>query len=59
MLRYLEQCDLVVPERTPKGYRLYGLRELNVLRRSTSFAVPSRWNSPTSLSPLGCGASLT
>ncbi len=32
MLRYLEQCDLVVPERTPKGYRLYGLRELNVLR---------------------------
>ena len=32
MLRYLEQCDLVDPERTPKGYRLYGLRELNVLR---------------------------
>jgi hypothetical protein len=32
MLRYLEQCDLVVPERTPKGYRLYGLRELMVLR---------------------------
>ncbi len=32
MLRYLEQCDLVVPERTPKGYRLYGLRDLNVLR---------------------------
>jgi MerR family copper efflux transcriptional regulator len=32
MLRYLEQCELVVPARTQKGYRLYGLRELNVLR---------------------------
>jgi DNA-binding transcriptional MerR regulator len=32
MLRYLERSGLVVPERTPKGYRLYGLRELNVLR---------------------------
>lgn len=32
MLRYLEQAGLVVPERTAKGYRLYGLRELNVLR---------------------------
>ena len=32
MLRYLEQSGLVVPERTPKGYRVYGLRELNVLR---------------------------
>ena len=32
MLRYLEQTGLVVPERTDKGYRLYGLRELNVLR---------------------------
>jgi DNA-binding transcriptional MerR regulator len=32
MLRYLEQSGLVVPARTAKGYRLYGLRELNVLR---------------------------
>jgi MerR family transcriptional regulator, copper efflux regulator len=32
MLRYLEQTRLVVPPRTAKGYRLYGLRELNVLR---------------------------
>src|ERR671928_46004 len=32
MLRYLEQLGLVVPRRTPGGYRLYGLRELNQLR---------------------------
>jgi MerR family transcriptional regulator, copper efflux regulator len=32
MLRYLETTGLVVPERTPSGYRLYGLRELNQLR---------------------------
>jgi len=32
MLRYLEQAGLVVPSRTPAGYRLYGLRELNRLR---------------------------
>jgi MerR family copper efflux transcriptional regulator len=32
MLRYLEQFGLVVPRRTAKGYRLYGLRELNQLR---------------------------
>ena len=32
MLRYLELTGLVVPKRTAKGYRLYGLRELNVLR---------------------------
>jgi MerR family transcriptional regulator, copper efflux regulator len=32
MLRYLERSGLVVPERTAKGYRLYGLRDLNVLR---------------------------
>ena len=32
MLRYLEQAGLVLPRRTPKGYRLYGLRELNQLR---------------------------
>jgi MerR family transcriptional regulator, copper efflux regulator len=32
MLRYLEQTRLVVPARTPAGYRVYGLRDLNVLR---------------------------
>jgi MerR family transcriptional regulator, copper efflux regulator len=32
MLRYLEQVRLVVPGRSPSGYRLYGLRELNRLR---------------------------
>src|SRR5438105_15887562 len=32
MLRYLERVGLVVPRRTLKGYRLYGLRELNLLR---------------------------
>jgi hypothetical protein len=32
MLRYLERLELVRPTRTPSGYRLYGLRELNQLR---------------------------
>jgi MerR family transcriptional regulator, copper efflux regulator len=32
MLRYLEATGLVVPARTPSGYRAYGLRELNQLR---------------------------
>jgi len=32
MLRYVERVGLVVPRRTPSGYRLYGLRELNQLR---------------------------
>ncbi len=32
MLRYLERVGLVVPSRTPSGYRMYGLRELNQLR---------------------------
>jgi MerR family copper efflux transcriptional regulator len=32
MLRYLEAAGLVVPRRTPSGYRAYGLRELNQLR---------------------------
>ena len=32
MLRYLEAAALVVPERTPAGYRVYGLLELNQLR---------------------------
>jgi MerR family transcriptional regulator, copper efflux regulator len=32
MLRYLEQAGLVVPARTPTGYRQFGLRELNQLR---------------------------
>jgi len=32
MLRYLERVGLVVPSRSAKGYRLYGLRQLNQLR---------------------------
>jgi DNA-binding transcriptional MerR regulator len=32
MLRYLEAAGLVVPQRSPAGYRLYGLLELNQLR---------------------------
>jgi DNA-binding transcriptional MerR regulator len=32
MLRYLEGLNLVVPQRTPAGYRRYGLRELNQLQ---------------------------
>jgi DNA-binding transcriptional MerR regulator len=32
MLRYLEHSGLVVPTRSPSGYRLYGLLELNQLR---------------------------
>jgi DNA-binding transcriptional MerR regulator len=32
MLRYLERHGLVQPRRTPAGYRLYGLPELNRLR---------------------------
>jgi DNA-binding transcriptional MerR regulator len=31
MLRYLERTGLVTPARTPAGYRVYGLRELNRL----------------------------
>src|SRR5918992_1049424 len=32
MLRYLEELELVVPARTPAGYRSYGIRDLNQLR---------------------------
>jgi DNA-binding transcriptional MerR regulator len=32
MLRYLEEHRLVVPRRTPSGYRVYGLAELNRLQ---------------------------
>jgi len=32
MLRYVEHAGLVVPRRTPSGYRVYGLRELSQLR---------------------------
>jgi DNA-binding transcriptional MerR regulator len=32
MLRYLEHLGLVVPQRTPAGYRIYGLAEVNQLR---------------------------
>jgi len=33
MLRYLERSGLVVPRRSDGGYRVYGLRELEQLRR--------------------------
>ena len=32
MLRYLERAGLVIPSRSPAGYRQYGLLELNQLR---------------------------
>jgi len=32
MLRYLERAGLVIPSRSAKGYRQYGLLELNQLR---------------------------
>jgi DNA-binding transcriptional MerR regulator len=32
MLRYLEASGLVIPDRTPAGYRLYGPAELSQLR---------------------------
>ena len=32
MLRYLERTGLVVPPRSPSGYRRYGLADLNRLR---------------------------
>lgn len=32
MLRYIERTGLVVPARSPSGYRRYGLMELNQLR---------------------------
>ena len=32
MLRYLESTGLVLPGRTPAGYRRYGERELDLLR---------------------------
>jgi len=32
MLRYVERTGLVVPERSPAGYRLYGAAELQRLR---------------------------
>jgi MerR family transcriptional regulator, copper efflux regulator len=32
MLRYNERSGLVVPQRSPSGYRRYGIRELNQLR---------------------------
>jgi MerR family transcriptional regulator, copper efflux regulator len=32
MLRYLETAGLVIPQRTPGGYRDYGILELNQLR---------------------------
>jgi len=35
MLRYLERAGLVIPPRSPSGYRQYGLLELNQLRSLT------------------------
>ena len=32
MLRYLESTGLVVPDRSPSGYRRYGVEELALLR---------------------------
>jgi DNA-binding transcriptional MerR regulator len=32
MLRYIEESGLVVPQRSPSGYRLYGPAELQRLR---------------------------
>jgi len=32
MLRYLERQGIVVPRRTPAGYRVYGLAEVNRLQ---------------------------
>jgi DNA-binding transcriptional MerR regulator len=35
MLRYLESAGLVVPERSPSGYRRYGAADLELLRGLT------------------------
>jgi len=35
MLRYLERVGLVIPPRSPSGYRQYGMLELNQLRSLT------------------------
>jgi MerR family transcriptional regulator, copper efflux regulator len=39
MLRYLEAAGLVVPARSPAGYRSYGIRELNLLRSLADLRV--------------------
>jgi len=39
MLRYLDRAGLVVPRRSGSGYRLYGIRELNQLRRRFAFEL--------------------
>ena len=41
MLRYLERAELVVPRRSPSGYRLYRLGDVNRLR--TLRALRSRF----------------
>ena len=64
MLRYLEQHGLVVPRRTPAGYRLYGLGELNQLRALRGSAGGLASSSPRSRSrhvfaaSPSCGAAL-
>ena len=57
MLRYLEHLGLVVPQRTPAGYRVYGLRELNQLRSLRRSAAASASTSTTSRSLPGSGVS--
>ena len=58
MLRYLEEQGLVVPPRTPAGYRVYGLAELNQLRVArASSAAGSASSSTSSRSPRGSAAS--
>ena len=42
MLRYLEEAGLVLPRRTPAGYRLYGLAELNRLRALRDLHLTAR-----------------
>ena len=53
MLRYVERIGLVVPARTGSGYRRYGLREVNRLRREATLreAVDS-WLAGTELGAL-------
>ena len=42
MLRYVEQLGLVVPPRSPSGYRLYGPAELQRLRTLRELLETSR-----------------
>ena len=60
MLRYVERSGLVVPERSARGYRLYGPAELQRLR--TLRELLERFEvglSETSASRCGCAATPT